>query len=143
MPGEVAVRALGRAPERVDLVYCYRPLDELPVIVDMAKRAGARAGWLLSGLAIDSEPDVKGCWLPDDDGRQARTLVQAAGLRFIDDVYIADAVRRLARFARRVPPSITQQESSATVSGWLSLTPRARRSRATRPGVRTLSPGAM
>ena len=36
-------------------------------------------------------------------------------------------------------PSITQQDSSATVSGWLSLTPRAWRSRAMSPAIESRS----
>ena len=82
-------------PTNVDLVYCHRPLGELPGIVVLAKDLGAQTVWCQSGLANSAAKDPKGCWVPDEASRQARTIVESAGLGYVDDVYIADAVRRL------------------------------------------------
>jgi len=48
--GEPVSRPLGHEPGRVDLVYCHRPLTELPGIIALAGRLGAgrsggRPGW--------------------------------------------------------------------------------------------------
>src|SRR5215471_1729901 len=90
--GEPVSRPLGREPDRVDLVYCHRPFGELPGIVALAGRLGARAFWWQTGLTGGGK-DPAGCWVPPEESRQARELAAAAGLRYIDDVYIADAVR--------------------------------------------------
>jgi len=91
--GEPVSRPLGREPDRVDLVYCHRPFGELPGIVALAGRLGARALWWQTGLTGGGGKDPAGCWVPPEESRQARELAAAAGLRYIDDVYIADAVR--------------------------------------------------
>ena len=91
--GEPVSRPLGREPDRVDLVYCHRPFGELPGIVAMAGGLGARAFWWQTGLTGDGGKDPTGCWVPPEESRQARGLAAAAGLSYIDDVYIADAVR--------------------------------------------------
>jgi predicted CoA-binding protein len=91
---EIAVRA-GGPPGRIDLLYFHRPLDELPGLIAMARETGARALWGQSGLASAGVKDPRGCWVPDDASRHARGLVEAAGLQYIDSVYIADAVRLL------------------------------------------------
>ena len=91
--GEPVSRPLGREPDRVDLVYCHRPFGELPGIVALARRLGARAFWWQTGLTSGGGKDPSGCWAPTEESRQARELAAAAGLAYIDDVYIADAVR--------------------------------------------------
>ncbi len=93
--GKVVQRAAGRRPEQVDLVYMHRPLEELPGIVAMATDVGAQAVWCQSGLASAGTNDPKGCWVPVDASRKARSIVESAGLRYVDDIYIADAVRQL------------------------------------------------
>jgi predicted CoA-binding protein len=94
--GEPTSRPLGREPSHLDLVYCHRPLRELPGIIALAGRLGARALWWQTGLASDGSKDPSGCWAPAGESGQARELAAAAGLAYIDDVYIADAVRALA-----------------------------------------------
>jgi predicted CoA-binding protein len=42
----VVLRRAGRPPEHVDLVYSYRPVDELPKIVAIAQHLGAKAVWI-------------------------------------------------------------------------------------------------
>jgi predicted CoA-binding protein len=91
--GEPVSRPLGHEPSGVDLVYCHRPLRELPGIIALAGRLGARALWWQTGLAGDGIRDPSGCWVPPGESDQARDLAAAAGLAYVDDVYIADAVR--------------------------------------------------
>jgi predicted CoA-binding protein len=91
--GEPVSRQLGREPDRVDLVYCHRPFGELPGIVALASRLGARAFWWQTGLTSGAGKDPSACWVPPQESRQARELAAAAGLAYIDDVYIADAAR--------------------------------------------------
>ena len=91
--GEPVSRALGRAPAGVDLVYCHRPFGELPGIIALAGRLGARAFWWQTGLSSGGGKDPSGCWALPEESRQARELAAAAGLGYIGDVYIADAVR--------------------------------------------------
>ena len=78
--GEVVVRPTGHPPARADLVYSYRPIDELPRIVEQAQLLGARAVWVQ---------------LPMDEAGAARSIVEAAGLEFVDSPYLPEAVRAL------------------------------------------------
>lgn len=70
---EVVAQRTDRPPERVDLVYSYRPLDELPGIVQQAQNLGARAVWTQ---------------LPPGKSVRARVIVEAAGLAFVDGPYL-------------------------------------------------------
>ncbi len=74
---EVVPRPLGRMPDAVDLVYAYRPVSELPGIVELAKTLGATAIWREHDLHTSA---------------QARAIVEAAGLRYVDEVPIVDLV---------------------------------------------------
>ena len=78
--GDVAVRPLGHAPDHADLVYAFRPLDELPSIVATAAALGAKAVW--------TEP-----FEAADDAGRARAIVEAAGLVYLDHPPIAEAAR--------------------------------------------------
>lgn len=89
--GEVVVRRTG-PPEHVDLVYCHRPLDELPEITALAKELGAMAVWRQSGVSRDGAKDPTGCWISEDESHAARSVVEAAGLEYVDDTYIVDVV---------------------------------------------------
>ena len=91
--GEPVSRPLGHEPGRVDLVYCHRPFGELPGIIALAGRLGARAFWWQTGLASGGGRDPSGCWAPPEESRRARELAEAAGLAYVDGVYIADAAR--------------------------------------------------
>jgi predicted CoA-binding protein len=91
--GEVISRRTGEAPATVDLVYSYRPVEELPGIVAMAQRLRARAVWLQSGVASDGTKAPDGCWMDQASSRAARAVVESAGLAYIDAPYIADEVR--------------------------------------------------
>jgi predicted CoA-binding protein len=93
--GAVVVRRSGVAPEHVDLVYAHRPLAELPGIIAMAQALHAKVIWLQSGLTSTGTKDPRGCWLPGEESRGARELVEAVGMAYFDEPYIADAVRQL------------------------------------------------
>jgi len=98
--GEPVARQLGREPGQVDLVYCHRPFGELPGIIALAARLGARALWWQTGLTSGGDgKDPSGCWVPPGESQQARELAAAAGLAYIDEVYIADAARALGERA--------------------------------------------
>ena len=91
--GEVTTRPTGAPPERADLVYVYRPLTELPEIVALAQRLGAKAIWTQSGLNPDGTKAANGCWLPEAALQQARHFIESSGLIHVAAPYIADSVR--------------------------------------------------
>jgi predicted CoA-binding protein len=93
--GEVVTRRLGREPGHADLVYCHRPLSELPSIIALAGRLGATVIWRQSGLTSTGAKAPDGCWLPPGETLQGHELAAAAGLTYIDDIYIAEAAREL------------------------------------------------
>jgi predicted CoA-binding protein len=93
---EIVTRRVGRPPERADLVYSHRPLIELADIAAMARSIGAKAVWYQSGVDPGGAEDPAGCWVSEDVSRQARDTVESAGLAYIEDVYIADAARRVS-----------------------------------------------
>jgi hypothetical protein len=93
--GDVRVRRTGEPPAEVDLVYSYRPIGELPAIAAARVALGARALWLQSGHTSDGAPDPRGCWLPPEESGRARAIVEQAGLAYVDQPYIVDAVRDL------------------------------------------------
>jgi len=92
--GSVVARRVS-PPDHTDLVYSHRPLAELPGNVEMARGLGASTVWCQSGLAGPGMNDPEGCWVPEDQSREARSTVESAGLAYVDDVYIADLVRKL------------------------------------------------
>jgi predicted CoA-binding protein len=94
--GAVVARHVGRPPDHADIVYSHRGLGELPGIVQMARELGATAVWCQSGLAGPEVKDPKGCWVPEDESREARSLVESAGLAYVEDAYIADLARQLS-----------------------------------------------
>jgi len=81
---EVLIRSLGVKPDHADVVYTHRPFDELPEILELARRIGARAIWSEAG--------------PNSPGAdQARQMVESADLTYIDAPRITDAVRQHRR----------------------------------------------
>ncbi len=100
---QVVVRRTGRPPDRAELVYTHRPLSELPGIVAMATALGALAIWYQSGVTDTGTTDGRGCWLPDEQSRQARALVAAAGMAYVDDTYLADRVREVGHASVQRP----------------------------------------
>ena len=69
----------GPVPEVADLVFSHRPFDEFGPILEEAVRLGATALWQHGEFSAD-------------ESRQAAEMVRAAGLVFIDEPYILDAV---------------------------------------------------
>jgi predicted CoA-binding protein len=94
---QVVARRMGQPPARAELIYCHRPLSELPGIVALAGVLGSRAVWYQSGLTTTGAKHSRGCWVAAEQSHQARALVEAAGLIYIDDTYIADLVRELRK----------------------------------------------
>jgi predicted CoA-binding protein len=92
--GLVVKHHIGRAPERAELVYSYRPLSELDGIIDIAKTLHAHTIWTQSGLSADGKQDPKGCWVPQGELEQARELAQSAGFNHISEPYIVEYIRR-------------------------------------------------
>jgi predicted CoA-binding protein len=92
---EVVARRVGRPPEHAEIVYTHRPVEELPEIIAVANAVSAAVVWRQSGLASDGTLDPHGSWSPEGESRFARELVESSGLDYLDDVYIADAVRGL------------------------------------------------
>jgi hypothetical protein len=87
--------ALAAPPPRVDLVFCYRPVEELSEYLATAQRLSAKVFWYQSGLVSPSTEYLRGCWLSDDVRNKVRRMVEDAGLIYIDEVYIGDAVRAM------------------------------------------------
>jgi len=93
---QVVPRRTGR-PEHADLVYAHRPLGELPGIVALAKQLGAKAVWRQTGLNGAGERDPHGCWSPEEESREARSIVESSGLAYVESRYIADVAREIGR----------------------------------------------
>jgi predicted CoA-binding protein len=92
---KVVSRKIGMPPESADLVYVFRPLAELPRILEEMKRIGASVIWRQSGLNEAGQRDPRGC-APSPDSAQWRQQVEDAGLRYVEDAYIADTARQIA-----------------------------------------------
>ena len=93
--GSIQVRPTGGPPDRVDIVYTHRPMDELAEIVEQARALNARAVWVQSGLESAGVKNPRGCWLAPDDSARARQMVESAELEYLDSPYLADAVREM------------------------------------------------
>jgi predicted CoA-binding protein len=93
--GEVVAHQVGRPPERADLIYSYRPFSELPEIIATAKSLHAKTIWTQSGLSAAGVNDSTGCWVPEEELRLARNLVQSAGLNYVTEPYIGDVAREI------------------------------------------------
>ena len=93
--GEIVTRHLGRTPDRADLIYSHRPFSELAEIIATAKELHAKVIWTQSGVSATGVDDPKGCWVPEEELRLARNLVELAGLTYITEPYIGDVAREI------------------------------------------------
>ena len=93
--GKAESLRIGRPPESADLVYSYRPLSELPGILDLAKTLHATTVWTQSGLSAAGIRNPQGCWLPENELASARSLVESSGLKHISQPYIGDVARQV------------------------------------------------
>jgi predicted CoA-binding protein len=93
--GQVVTRPGVARPSGADVVYAYRPMAELPRIVALAKELGAFAVWRQSGVRSDGTMDPTGCWVPEDEAKLARQIVESADLTYLQDAYIADVARTI------------------------------------------------
>ena len=87
--------SMASPPAHADLVFCYRPVEELPDYLETARRLGAKVFWYQSGLASAKTEYLRGCWLSEETRTKVRRMVEDAGLIYIDEVYIGDAVRAM------------------------------------------------
>jgi hypothetical protein len=78
--GFLVFRRLAEAPAHVDIVYVYRPAEELKKIITTTMNAvGATTFWLQPPVTSD----------------EARRLAEEQGIAFVEGIDIVDAVRRL------------------------------------------------
>jgi predicted CoA-binding protein len=80
------------APEAVDIVYVFRPIDELPALAEAARTMGATTLWYQSGLSDDGTRDPKGCWLSAADSARAQMIATSRGLFYVERPYIEEAL---------------------------------------------------
>ncbi|HVA05393.1 MAG TPA: CoA-binding protein [Acidimicrobiales bacterium] len=83
------------APDAVDMVYVFRPPDELPGVVETAQAMGATCIGYQSGRSEDGERDPDGCWLSERDAAWARDVARSSGITFVERPYILNAIRRI------------------------------------------------
>jgi len=74
----ITERRIERPPRQADLVYVYRPVEELAAVVQDAQRLGARAVWCETG------------------SDEARQIVEEAGLVYVDEPSIVNVARDLS-----------------------------------------------
>jgi predicted CoA-binding protein len=70
--GDDVERRNAEAPNRIDILYAYRPFDELPEIVDLASRLQAQILYWETGPEPASAEELS----------RAREIVESAGIEF-------------------------------------------------------------
>jgi predicted CoA-binding protein len=93
---EIVVRSGLPAPEHVDSVHVFRPIEELTSIAAMSEMKGATSIWYQSGRSEDRTTDSAGCWLSEGDSAKARRIVETHGLKYIERPHILEAIASLA-----------------------------------------------
>ena len=73
----------------------HRPASELAGMIAMAKGLDAKTIWTQSGLSAAGVNNPRGCWVPEEELRLARNLVESAGLTYITKPYIGDVAREI------------------------------------------------
>ena len=94
--GALVTSPLAAPPDHVDLVHLdwTTAFDEY---VEVAHRLGAATFWHHSARTRPPEPaDNRGCWLPAPQSARQRDVVEAAGMTYLDDHYIAHIAEHLA-----------------------------------------------
>ena len=81
--GWTAYPSLAEIPVPVDIVDVFRPADEAAGIARAAAAIGAKTLWLQLGIASE----------------EARTVAEAAGLRYVEDTCIGATTERLGNRA--------------------------------------------
>lgn len=97
---ELVTTPLSQAPDQVDLVHIDigHAFDEY---VDVAARLGAAAVWYHSARTRPPQAaDNRGTWVPAAQSARQRQVVEAAGMTYVDDHYIADVARQITRRQR-------------------------------------------
>ena len=94
--GSVQVRPVDGPPDRVDIVYAHRPIDELAEIVEQARTLNARAVWVQSGLEERrSQESTRMLAGGGRLGARRGRWLRAPSCEYFDSPYLADAVREL------------------------------------------------
>jgi len=93
---EIVVRSGLPAPEHVDSVHVFRPIEELTSIAATSEMKGAPSIWYQSGRYEDGTTDSAGCWLSEGDSAKARRIVETHGLKYIERPHILEAIASLA-----------------------------------------------
>lgn len=99
--GELVTTPLSQPPDHVDLVHLdiAHAFDEY---VELAARLGAATVWHHSARTRPPEPaDNRGTWVPARQSARQRQIVEASGMTYVDDHYIADVTRELTDRSRR------------------------------------------
>ena len=92
---ELVTTPLPQAPDKVDLVHLDigHAFDDY---VDLAARLGAATVWYHSARTRPPQPaDNRGTWVPAAQSARQREVVEAAGMTYVDDHYIADVARQI------------------------------------------------
>lgn len=95
LSGDDLVTTPAARPSSADLMH----LDvggEFEEYLATAKEMGAKTFWYHSATTAHPAPaDSRGCWLPAARSARQRAEAEAAGMSYIDDLYIADVARSL------------------------------------------------
>jgi hypothetical protein len=84
------------APAAADLVHL--DWDDFDVYLELGARLGARTIWYHSARTRPPLPHSdRGTWLPGPQSAEQRAKAEAAGLRYVDDRYLADVAREVSR----------------------------------------------
>ncbi|CAN7354834.1 CoA-binding protein [Terrabacter sp. LjRoot27] len=78
-------------PEHADIIYSHRPFDDMPRLLDEARRLGASTLWHQSGLDERGERDPAGVHLTDAEAEQRAALAREAGVDFVSAPSIVEA----------------------------------------------------
>ena len=86
----------GALPERADIVYSHRPLEEMPRLLAEARDLGAAVLWHQSGLDAGGTKDPAGVHVPADEAHERARLAADAGVQLVTEPYIVDAAREVS-----------------------------------------------
>lgn len=94
---EIQVSGGLAAPEHVDIVHVFRPVDELESIVETSRAMGATAIWFQSGVSEGGESDPTGYWLTEADSARARSIVESRGPIYAAEPHLLEAIATAIR----------------------------------------------
>lgn len=89
--GRQETERVSRLPDHADIVYSHRPIDDMPRLLEEARRLGASTLWHQSGLDERGEKDPAGVHLTEDEAEQRAALAHEVGVDFVSAPYIVEA----------------------------------------------------